>query len=342
MPFASLKHHDLAGCRGACLGLMMGLMTVSFLPGSASPAEAQDRPSVPIIFDTDMESDVDDVAALAMLHALADRGEVEILAIMVSAKNPHSAACANRINTYFGRPDVPIGNLKGEGVMRDSRYAGHVAEEFPGALKSGEATPDAVALYREILAGQPDGSVVLVTVGYKTNVRDLLSSGPCERSALDGRELAARKFRIWVCMGGRFPSGREANILWDAAAAAQAIEKWPTDIVFSGWEIGRDIYTGGALSELSEDNPVRRAYQLFNNLQPHRSWDQAALLYAVRGLDGGPASDYWKLSPTGLIVIDPEDGSNRWEDDPDGTHRHLIARRDPKLIAEEIDVLMMH
>lgn len=310
-------------------------------PGFGAWAAEQERAPIPIIFDTDMESDVDDVGALAMLHALADLGEVEILGVLVSALNPHSAACANRINTYFGRPDLPIGNVKGDGVMRDSRYAAQIAEEFPGELASGDEAPDAVEVYREILANQPDGSVVLLTVGYKTNARNLLASGPCDHSELAGRDLIERKIRIWVCMGGHFPEGREANIRWDAAASAEAIERWPTAIIFNGWEIGRDIYTGGRLHELPENNPVRRAYQLFNNLQPHRSWDQAALLFAARGLDDGPASEYWDLSSPGRIIIDPEDGSNEWVEDSNGPHRYHIARRAPELIAEEIDDLMM-
>ncbi len=39
---------------------------------------------VPVIFDTDFGPDVDDVGALAILHAMADRGETEILGVMVS------------------------------------------------------------------------------------------------------------------------------------------------------------------------------------------------------------------------------------------------------------------
>ncbi len=309
---------------------------------AASFASDAGREPLPIILDTDMESDVDDVGALAMAHALADRGEIELLGVMVGAKNPYATLTADRVNYYFGRPNLPLGQLKGDGVDRDSRYAQQVAEEFPGRLESADDAPDAVALYREILAGQPDDSVVLVTIGYKTNVRDLLASGPCEHSDLDGRELAEQKFRIWICMGGRFPEGREANLLWDAQASVEAIDNWPTEIIFSGWEIGRDIYTGGRLVELPEDSPVRRSYQLFNNLQPHRSWDQAALLYAARALDDGTAADYWELSAPGRIVIDREDGSNTWEDDPAGTHRHKLEHHDPEEIAAEIDVLMMH
>ena len=36
---------------------------------------------VKILFDTDMTTDCDDAGAMAVLHALADRGECEILAL---------------------------------------------------------------------------------------------------------------------------------------------------------------------------------------------------------------------------------------------------------------------
>ena len=55
--------------------------------------------AIPVILDTDMESDVDDVGALAMMHALADRGETELLGVMVCSVNPWSTLCADRSNT---------------------------------------------------------------------------------------------------------------------------------------------------------------------------------------------------------------------------------------------------
>jgi purine nucleosidase len=332
----------VTGVRSAGSGRFSLVLMALVLPFLMALAAEQARPAIPLIFDTDMESDVDDVGALAMLHALADQGETVILGVMVSAKNPHSAACADRINSYYGRPDLPIGVLKGPGVDRASRYADHVAREFPGALSSSHDAPDATDLYREILAGQPEKSVVLLTVGYKTNLRNLLHSGPCRHSNLTGEALVNQKVRLWVCMGGQFPEGREANIRWDAAAAAEAIENWPTEIIFSGWEIGRPIMTGGQLGQLPGTSPVRRSYDLFNGLKPHHSWDQAATLFAVRSLDEGPASEYWKLSPPGRIVINPDDGSNTWEEKPDGSHRYKRMNRDPAMIAEELDALMMH
>ncbi len=296
--------------------------------------------TIPVILDTDMESDVDDVGALAMMHAFADFGETELLGVMVCAVNPWSTLCADRINTYFNREDLPLGQLKGPGVDRESRYARQVAEEFPGTLQSADDAPDAVDQYREILSTQPDTSVVILSIGYLTNLRDLIISGPDKHSDLDGRELIEQKVRLWVCMGGQFPEGREANIRWDTEASIEAINNWPTEIIFSGWEIGL-MDTGGQILDLPESNPVRRAYELFDRI-PHKNWDQVAGLYAVRGLNDGPAAHCWELSEPGRLIIDRTDGSNTWEEDSEGTHRHLIQVGSDEEIAREIDELMMH
>ncbi len=304
------------------------------------PVPVMDRP-VPIILDTDIQTDVDDVGAVAVAHALADRGEAELLAMGVSVTNPWSALCLNAINTYFGRPELPIGMVRGEGYRRDSRYARQIAENFPRSIESAEEVPDAAALYRRILAAQPDARVVMVSVGQVTNFRNLLQSGPDDYSPLDGRELVSRKVRLWVCMGGRFPSGREYNLHIDASASASAIEHWPTPIVFSGWEIGNRIRTGRGLREAAESSPVRRAYELYNQISDRQSWDQAAVLYAVRGT-AGRIDDHWQLAGPGRVTVDPGDGRNRWQDDRDGRHWHKIEALPPSVVAAEIESLMLH
>lgn len=296
--------------------------------------------TIAVILDMDMESDVDDVGALAMLHALADSGETDILGVVVCAKNPWSILCADRVNTYFNRENLPLGQLRGPGVDRESQYARQIAEEFPGTLQNSDDAPEAVAQYRRILSEQPDNSVVILSIGYLTNLRDLILSDPDEYSNLDGQQLVKQKVSLWVCMGGQFPSGREANIRWDTEASIEAINKWPTEIIFSGWEIGL-MDTGENILDLPESNPVRRAYELFDRI-PHKNWDQVAGLYAVRGLNNGPAAHYWELSDPGRIVINSSDGSNTWEQDPSGTHRYLIQVGSDDEIAREINSLMMH
>ena len=68
------------------------------------------EPPVKIIFDTDMGSDCDDVGALTLVHVYADQGKAEILGcIYSSGKIPYGVGIIDAINTYFGRPDIPVG-----------------------------------------------------------------------------------------------------------------------------------------------------------------------------------------------------------------------------------------
>lgn len=68
---------------------------------------APKKQPVSLIFDTDMAPDYDDVGAMAVLHALADSGEVDILATVSSNKQETTAPCIDVLNTYFGRPGTP-------------------------------------------------------------------------------------------------------------------------------------------------------------------------------------------------------------------------------------------
>ncbi len=299
---------------------------------------AETEQPVRVIFDTDIQGDVDDVGAVAVLHSLADLGEIEILATGVSAKNAYSPPCLDALNTYFGRPELPLGVVKGPGFYRESKYARQIAQEFPHKLKSAEDVPDAVVVYREVLAAEEDSSMVMISVGPVTNMSNLLKTGPDEHSKLSGRELVRRKIRVWVCMGGKIPEGKEANLFHDAAAARYAVRNWPTPIVFSGFEIGKRVMTGGTLRRLPVTSPVRRGYQLYKGLKPHFSWDQTAVLYAARGLDGG-LSEHWGLVTEGSMEI-AEDGSNRWRSSPDSEHAYLVEKGPPVEVAGLIEGLM--
>ncbi|HOX37863.1 MAG TPA: nucleoside hydrolase [Candidatus Brocadiia bacterium] len=300
---------------------------------------------VNVIFDTDIASDVDDVGALATLHALADRGEANILATVVSAEHEWCAPCLNALNGYFGRPGIPVGRVRLDERRRKalghpSRYAKGVAESLPRSLTTSEDAEDATALYRRILSKQPDKSVVIVTVGFLTNMADLLDSKPDDKSDLNGADLVRRKVSHWVCMGGGAGDIREFNLLSDAPSSVRAVRDWPSPITFSGAEIGVKIMTGAGLSVFPERNPVRMAYTLFHEgtLRNRESWDQTAVLYAVWGLKGD-LSSVWNIGRGRTTVH--EDGSNTWEPDPKGPHAYLIEKMPPKDVAGIIESLMM-
>lgn len=328
------------------LGALAWTAPVVFRSPAAEPPPAR------IIFDTDMAEDVDDVGALALLHALADAGEAEILAVMVCARNESVVPCVDAINTWYGRPDLPIGYQRGLRIgygvpdVRDlpSRYTEDVAAAFPHDLRRGSDAPDAARLYRQILAAQPDASVTLVSVGFLNNLKDLLDSRPDSLSPLDGEALVRRKVRLWSCMGGMFPNGRfengdgEYNVCRDTVASIRALHDWPTPIVFSGFEIGVRIKTGARLRDLAGPHPVRLAYERYNGLQPRESWDQTAVLFAVRGL-----REDWTLSEPGLCLMHNRIpfGFNEWIPTASGRHRYLREKRPPGDIAREIEELMI-
>ena len=291
-----------------------------------------------VIFDTDIGPDWDDVGATATLHALANLGEAEILAMMVSSGG-HSAtwgpSCLDAFNTYYGRSDIPIG-VATDGPSFGSSYNQQIAEEFEQDLGTDNAW-NSVELYRKVLSEQPDSSVVIITVGFMTNLAALLKSEPDDYSALNGLELVNKKVKRWVCMGGGFPStGGEFNFNRDAAATKYAVENWPKPILFSGFEIGSPIHTGAKLALTSESNPIRRAYELAGGYvgSTRSSWDQTAVLAAIRN----PLL-YWDLITTGYCEVG-DNGSNIWHDSPDKDHSYLVKKLTNAEMVEIIDNLM--
>jgi len=292
-----------------------------------------------IILDTDISSDVDDVGAVAVLHALANQGKVQILAMMISSGDPWSAPCLDALNTWFGRPNIPIGIIKGKSVRHESKYTEAIATEFPQDLKTGESAPDAVTLYRRILSQQEDKSVFIVTIGYLTNLTNLLQSQADEVSPLNGQELVRRKVQRLICMGGQYPDGREWNFYQDTPAAEFVLKEWSTSITFCGFEVGQNIMTGRVLRTLPVFHPVRRSYFLYNNITDRPSWDQLSVFYAVEG-NTDVSGISWNLSPQGDNVIDST-GFNKWIANPNALNNYLGLEISPQRAAEVINRLML-
>jgi hypothetical protein len=292
----------------------------------ASPTAAA-APPVRVIFDTDMDSDCDDPAALAMLHALADRGECVILATVASSRSVGAAECLDSLNAYFKRPDLPIGAPTGKAVNQESKYAPTIAREFKSRVLDGNRPlEDAVDVYLRVLEAEPDASVVIITVGDLTNLANLLRHA-------QGPELAKRKVKNWFCMGGNFV-GKPAhddlklsnnNFTLDAESTVLAIRNWPAPITFVGREIGSvpsGLKAGRGLEQLPKSNPVRRAYELYfdGEVRDRHVADQTTVLAAVRGL-----GDWWDAETKGHMDIEP-DCTFTWKYDRDRGHAYLLKK----------------
>ena len=299
---------------------------------------------VSVIFDTDMGPDYDDVGALTILHALADSGEAKILATVSSNMYDNAVPCIEIINTYFKRPDIPLGAPRKGQNISDPRFeeGGYWPEvlpaKYPHTVKSTADAPDAVKVYRRILAEQPDVSVNIITVGFFTNVAALLQSPPDRFSNLDGKALVKKKVRRLISMAGCFPKGREFNVFIDSVASVIVFNEWPTPILLSGFEIGRDILTGLRLVATDvQNNPVKDAFSLSLKVDVNGrcSWDQTAALVGVRG----PHKYFGTVR--GRMMVQ-SNGSNTWEDDPNGPHEHLVWKMPKEQLTLLIEDLMMY
>lgn len=282
---------------------------------------------VPVILDSDVGNDCEDAAAIGVLHVLADQGEARILAMIYPMHDPWGAPAMSAINTYYGRTDIPIGTYRGSYAYKEAIQVDHgktLATEFPNRLKNGANAEDAIALYRKTLAAARNHSVTIVAIGPLQTLRELLESAPDGYSRLPGRELVAKKVALLSVMGGEFPvSPRpEWNFLMAPEAAAAVAERWPTPIMYSGFEIGNALIVGKRLlTETPPTNPVRKSYEM-SCRDGRMAWDETSVIYGVRGL-----RDDWLSEPGGTVTVDPKDGSSRWEPLPDHQRTYLKSRK---------------
>ena len=306
------------------------------------------NPPVHIIFDTDMDNDCDDAGALAVLHALADAQEAKILAVVTNRKGKSnaSAAACDVINTFYQRPDIPIGTDKdGSKTTSDrvSSYTRALRDEFPHDARPDDEMPDALRIYRQTLATAKDRSIVICSVGALSNLQDLINSPGDEISPLGGMELIQTKVRRTVIMGGAFPRSAkpETNIRLDVPAAVSVVNRWPGSILWQGYEVGAALHCGASLKDVSVDNPIRRAFELrpymdgFSIDRGKPAHDQAAVLLAVRGPD--PA--LWKVVSGGRVLVD-SDAHTEFRSDRNRKHEYVEIKGRPERLTNTIDQLM--
>ena len=300
--------------------------------------------SLKIILDTDIGPDCDDTGALAVLHALANSGEAEILGVTHCTSNPYGAGCIDAINRFYKRPSIPVGTLSASGFLDEQKwytYNKFVTEKYDNSFRTASA-PDATTTLRQLLAKQPDGSVVFVAIGPLVNLANLLTSEPDEISELSGVELVRAKVLRLVSMAGRFAreDSGELNVEWnvemDIVSAKVVCDTWPTPVIFCPFEVGVNVVTGKLLMQTADDtNPVKKSYDLYTNGNGRSSWDLVTVLFAVRG-DWG----MWALSPRGRVAID-DAGHSLFTPDTAGMHSYVVNIAPIPSIESYIDDLLI-
>lgn len=294
-----------------------------------------------VIFDADMSSDWDDIGDFAVLHGLADLGEIEIIACMSSSTNGGTPLCMSAINTYYGRPDIPCARHSNSGGV--GAYPAQIASEYPHPLYNTYTDcPVAVDLYRQVLVAQPDKSVVIVTAGYLDNLHELMLSGPDQYSPLTGMELIIQKVKLWACAGGGYPGPwGEFNFTVSPVAAEYVVNNWPVAMSAVGFDLGNPVMTGLYLPATPADNPIRRVYVDIKKTEggtapayPHPTWTQQIMYYTLRGAEG--ESTFGKVD-YGYNYCQP-DATNQWittGTDPTGDQEQLYITELQRFATQE-------
>ena len=310
-----------------------------------------------IIFDTDIGGDCDDAGTLAMLHRLCDKGEAELLAVTHCYATPWVAGCINAINRFYGR-EVPVGinyaipNEQDRGV-----YAAALCEAFPSrypaeVFGTENGAPDTLTVLRKTLAAAEDHSVTLVVTGSLGSMARLAESTPDDISDMSGRELIEKKLERTVVMGGRFAqtwpmtifpdgnlSGEPVTWEWNIRFSRPedlppACDRWPGELVYASYELGSYIHTMADYpSRAAAGDPVAMAYELHNHGAGRCSWDQTAMLEAIR------PGVYWNYHEYGRITVG-EDFVTRWEPSDAYRHTYLLPKTDYAVIRQVIDDLV--
>ncbi len=281
---------------------------------------AQAEP-IPVIFDTDITGDVDDVLALAMLHTLADRGQCEILAVTISKENELAAPFVDAVNTFYGRPDIPIGI--GEDVpYRDSKYLHLVKEKngddfrYPHDIGVTKEPELAVPLLLKTLAASKDKSVAIIQVGLACNIAQLLESD-------GGRALVEKKVHHLSVMAGAFETINgvnrylEANVRNHIPSMQALAAEWPDSVpaIWSGFKVGISAaYPRESIAkdfEYLDHHIVKESYILHSGPDHDRpTWDLTSVLYSVF-----PERGYFDYSPRGRVTVE-DDGFTRFRPVP--------------------------
>jgi hypothetical protein len=314
--------------------------------GGPSATSAPTASTVPpatgprVIIDTDLSRWWDDATAIGLANVLQQQGAVNVLGIVSDVRNPLAVAALDAIDTAYGHADIPLGAVAhSDADTAPHGYSDALARRLPHTVRNSNDVPEAVALYRRLLARQPGHSVTIVSLGAYTNLAGLLA-------VPGGRGLVIAKVKRLVIMDGLFPGGLGpvTNQQLDLAAAHVVVAggphaaPWPTPIAWVDGLDGIATKVGGTLcTKAPKHNPMRIAYESLFGCGPVRDgdWDAPALLFAV----GDVPRAFSVLGRGGAAVINAQGGLS-WQATSPRRHDLYVHVADQKALNRRIERLL--
>lgn len=290
-----------------------------------------------VILDTDIGNDIDDMLAIDMAFKYMDRGIAELLGILNNKNSEYATRFLDLVTTWYGYSSIPIGKIEnGVGLNDYVDYAKNVVLMNDSLGKVYKRSRDNNFLHshllcRKLLASQPDSSVILISVGFLTNIKRLLESAPDQFSQLNGKELVRKKVKYLSVMAGSFGSKKRAefNIVNDIPSAQYVFQNCPVPIVLSPFEVGASVlYPAKSIEndfKWTSRHPLVDAYKRYRPFPYNRpTWDLTSVYYAM-----DPKKDLLNLSIPGTITVD-KDGFIHFTDQKEGDHYFLTINDSQK------------
>ncbi len=280
--------------------------------------------SIPVLFDTDIGSDIDDAVALAYLLR---QERCELLGITtVTGDTNQRAALAEIVCRASGREDVPIHAgaqtvlLHGPGQPQVPQYA--AVEQRPHRKDYPANT--AVDFLRQTIRSRP-GEITLLAVGPMTNLAALFVADPEIPTLLKQIVLMCG---VFTGKAGHGPGAKEWNALVDPVATAIVFQRGGAGKLLS---VGLEVTTrcklpadecrqrfsaaGGGLGVVGEMAEVWFKHAPVITFHDPLA---AALVFEpeICGYQSGTAS---VIADEGALA-----GMTRWKSDEAGAHRIAV------------------
>ncbi|HEY1741303.1 MAG TPA: nucleoside hydrolase [Acidimicrobiia bacterium] len=335
---ATLVAITLAGCSSGSKPAAHLATSATSAPSTTAPAPPATGPRV--IIDTDFSLWWDDATALGLANVLEQQGAANVLGIMSDVRNPKAVAAIDAFDTAYGHGSIPLGAVSDSNADTARHgYTDVLASQLPHTVQSSNDVPNAVVLYRQLLARQPDHSVTIVSLGGYTNLAGLIATSA-------GRALVNSKVTRLVIEDGLFPGGvgPATNQKIDPAATRAVVAgtptaaPWPTPIAWVDGLDGLGTRVGGTVcAKDAADTPIRIIYNDLFHCGPVRDgdWDGPTLLFAL----GDMPQVFSVLGRGGSAVINKQGGLS-WQT-PSARHDDVYVHvKNQQALNQRIDQLI--
>ena len=237
--------------------LLLGLM----IAGYAAPVFSQDAASIPVVFDTDIGTDIDDTWALALI---LKSPELDLkLVVSDTGDTRVRAEIAAKFLEVSGRGDVPVGiGLQGEPSLpigQASWVEDYDLSEYPGRVHE-----DGVQALIDVVRGSSE-PVTILAVGPVPNLGEALRRAP----DIAGRaRVVAMSGSVDLGYVGKEEADAEYNVR-AAPAAARAMYEAEWDLLIAPLDTAGQVQLKGELYQrlLEVDTPMVGAL-----LENYRIW----------------------------------------------------------------------